>query len=114
MRVTAEGYARNHGPTEVLDIDLTEISAGENGAWGSARAFLNVERSPHPTANKAVRGVTLNCITHIRLGGEYIVRLKITKAEAARLFYLTHREQIAAFMDIFPDEGGAPDEKTGE
>jgi hypothetical protein len=120
MRLTAQGWNRNHGATELFDIDLYEAPA-KSGQFTFNRGSptLGLEFSPHPSARGRIRAITLYCFASIRLGGDYQVRLRISKGEIARLFALTHKEEIethkseiAEFFKTFPQEQGDSDDKA--
>jgi hypothetical protein len=51
-----------------------------------------------------VTGVALSFFANVRLGGDYGFNLKLSKAEIARLFYLTHKDEVAALTRNFPNE----------
>jgi hypothetical protein len=103
MLLSTRGWSRDHGRTELFDIDLTEtpVKTGKF-TFGAGSPVLSVGINPHPSAKGAARSVTLHCFAQIRLGGEYNVKLEINKREIARLFYLTHRPEInGALNQIF-------------
>jgi hypothetical protein len=112
MRLTAQGWHRDHGPTELFDIDLNEVAASTEEISFSFSPALGIELNPHPSARGAVRSVTLYCFAQIRLGGNYNVKLKINKSEIARLFYLTHKREIDGLFGVFPCDQDGSDEKA--
>jgi hypothetical protein len=113
MRLTAQGWSRDHGPSEIFEVDLTEVVASkESVGFNRSFAALSLDVSPHPSAKGAIRSVTLHCFAQIRLGGDYNVKLKIDKAEIARLFYLTHKPQIEGFFGVFPTQQDGSDDKA--
>ena len=85
MRLTAQGWARDHGPTEIVDIDLTATEAKEGSfTHYKNKPVLGLERSP---LSKSIRRVVLNCFAKLRLGGDYQVKISLSKSEIAHLFY---------------------------
>src|SRR5262245_46031011 len=96
MRLTVSGWARDCGTTEIFDIDVVTEARTVTGKFrfGPGDPVLAVEASFHPSAQGAPRAVTLHCHTHLRLGGDYDLKVSLTKWEIARLFYLTHPREI--------------------
>jgi hypothetical protein len=109
MRLTAAGWSRDCGATEIFDVDLVEIrTADRPTTFRRNDPVLSVDLSPHPSARGAVRSVTLNCHANLRLGGDYKIRVNLSKREIARLFYLTHKREIHGLTDrFFPPDAEA-------
>jgi hypothetical protein len=73
MRLTAQGYDKNHGEREIFADDLPK---------------LRIERvvgdgSPGP-------GAVISNVAPTILNGNYLWRVELEADEVARLFYLTH------------------------
>ena len=103
MRMTAQGWSRDHGPTEIFDVDLggVQVPTGEF-TYGPASPALRIDLSRHPSAAGAPSGVTLHCFAPIHLNGDYNVKISITRQEIARLFCLTYQREIDRFLGLFP------------
>ena len=103
MRLTAAGWSRNHGATEIADINLKKVDTAEGQfTFSRSKPVLAIERNPHPSANGRVESVSLNCFATLRLGGDYQVKVTIEKEEIARLFYLTHKDEVNGLVDALP------------
>jgi hypothetical protein len=110
MRLTATGWSRDCGATEIFDYEVSDARV-EQGQFTfyQGQQILALEPSPHPSANGAIRRASLYCHANLRLGGDYKLKLTLSKWEIARLFYLTHQREIDAlkggverFMETFP------------
>jgi hypothetical protein len=102
MRLTAQGWNRDHGKVEICDIDLYEIEATtEQFTYGPNNPKLQVHQ--HPRLSH-ISGITLCCFAEMRLGGKYKVKLTIGKGEIARLFHLTHKREIDRLFGAQKDE----------
>jgi len=103
MRLTAAGWSRNHGTTEIADVDLTKTKV-EEGAFTFTfdKPAIGIDKNIHPSAAGQVKSVTLNCGATLRLGGAYHIRVTIDKHEIAKLFYLTHKPEIEGLAKALP------------
>ena len=111
MRLTAAGWSRDCGTTEIFDIDLVGVRTGTGGeSFNRNDPVLITEISPHPSARGKVRSVVLNCHANLRLGGDYKLQMHLRKSEIARLFYLTHKLEIHGLTDLLLVPEGDADE----
>ena len=109
MKLNAEGWSRSHGPIEIADIDLEAVKTKDGPysvQFGSP--VLALVRSQHPSARRRVTGVRLNWSASMRFGGDYHLRMRLDKNEIARLFFLTHADELeshkarmAEFFEVF-------------
>jgi hypothetical protein len=96
MRITAAGWARNHGATEIADVDLADIEAAEGYiTFGPSNPKLRINRSG---MTKRVSGVTVYSFSNLRFTGDYRLEVTIQKEEIARLFRLTHKGQLESLI----------------
>jgi hypothetical protein len=92
MQITATGWARNHGAVTVLELDLTAVDATEGQYnFGPRHSVLALGKG----WSKSVRQVILNCFTTMKFTGDYALRVTLEKEEIARLYRLTHQDEIA-------------------
>lgn len=102
MKITAAGWARDCGTNEIAEIDLNETRLVQgNFTYGKNDPVVTVTR--HAFRRERVNGVVVSFFANVRLGGDYGFKLKLSKSEIARLFYLTHKDEIAAFVRLFPN-----------
>jgi len=102
MRLTAAGWARDCGANEIFDVDLTEVRTAQGKfRFNRNDPVLGIEMNPHPSARGQVRSVFLHCHANMRLGGDYNMKLTLSKSEIARLFYLTHEREIHGLTNVF-------------
>jgi hypothetical protein len=91
MLVNAEGWRRNHGSKEIMAADLVALAPDE-------RETIHLPYN-HPY-NRPIfkvtreKAVSIYERVNLRMGGDYWVHLSLEKHEIARLFYLTHREEL--------------------
>jgi len=112
MRITAAGWARNHGATEIADIDLADIEALEGYfTFGSSNPKLRINRS---SIGKRVSGVTLFSFTNMKFTGDYRLEVTLQKEEIVRLFRLTHKGQLEALKQAIAFLEEPDDEKAVE
>jgi hypothetical protein len=118
MRLTATGWSRDCGATELFDFEVTEARV-EEGQFRFRRQekIVSLEPSPHPSAKGAIRSASVYCHANLRLGGDYKLRLTLSKWEIASLFYLTHKPKIEGFkreMEGFMGAFPAPEPKADD
>lgn len=90
MRITAAGWARNHGEVTITEVDLTAVHADEKLTFGPNNPGLVLSKG----WSKHVRQVQLCCFAAMRFTGDYAVRVTLEKEEIARLYALTHAAEI--------------------
>src|SRR6266576_472917 len=103
MRITAAGWARDCGANEIAEINLNEVRAIEGKfTYGPGKPAVSINHSL--VRKDRVNSVTVNFFANVRLGGDYGFKVKLSKSEIARLFYLTHKNEVSAFRGLFPNE----------
>ncbi|MFT3941621.1 hypothetical protein [Rhodopseudomonas sp.] len=90
MRITAAGWARNHGEVTITEADLTAVKADEKLTYGPNNPGLVLSKG----WSRHVRQVQLCCFAQMRFTGDYAVRVTLEKEEIARLYALTHAKEI--------------------
>ncbi|MBB1092181.1 hypothetical protein HUU61_12850 [Rhodopseudomonas palustris] len=90
MRITAAGWARNHGEVTITEVDLTTVKAEESLTFGVNNPGLVLSKG----WSRNVRQIQLCCYAPMRFTGDYAVRVTLEKEEIARLYALTHAAEI--------------------
>ena len=98
MDIQFEGWARKHGRLSIASFDLTKTTAGPVGTDFSKEEPLIVLSGD----GGVVERITVNCHTHVRLGGEYQAMVTLSKKEIARLYYLTHQTEVDGLVKTLP------------
>jgi len=111
MRISASGWARDCGTNEIADFDLGDTRVADGRATFS-RNDPAISLNHHPVRRERLTGVTVNFFANLTLGGNYGFKVKLSKSEIRRLFYLTHKNEVEGFKALFPDalDGDAPDQ----
>jgi len=92
MRITATGWNRNHGPTEIFDADLQSINTSKTHTTFSRNIpLLSINLKPN---SSEIKDITVCFFASMRFGGDYGVKTTLSKEEIARLFYLTHEAEL--------------------
>jgi hypothetical protein len=92
MRITAEGWNRNHGATEIFDADLQSINTSRtHKSFSWKRPLLSINLKPNTSE---IKDVTIHFVASMRFGGDYGLKTSLSKEEIARLFYLTHEAEL--------------------
>ena len=73
MRITANGYERDHGANDILEYTLDD------------NFCFDITASPPGAQITASASITLN--------GKYWLRIQIPQGEIGRMFYATHRDK---------------------
>jgi hypothetical protein len=97
MRITVQGWGRNHGEAEIVKVALGEGAlAGPGSHWG----YWRVENEPEMAKAKLSA-----CTEPLRLGGRYLLRVELSREEIAKLFFATHNgDLVQTFKSLLEDE----------
>jgi hypothetical protein len=102
MRVTVRGWGRDHGETEIVNVTLGDAEESGPASYYLGQGYLRVENANLPKMAKA----KLSAGTEpLRLGGRYLFRVELSRAEIAKLFYATHQSDLVqTFRSLLEDE----------
>ncbi|SRR5581483_3973634 len=100
MRITAAGWARDHGAIEITDTDLNKVDVKEYpSTFSRNKPVLFIDRHGD---TRNVEGIALNFGATLRLGGDYKLVVHLSKSEIAKIFYLTHKDEVDALAKSLP------------
>jgi hypothetical protein len=104
MRITMEGWLRNHGETEITNVALTDAiePPGPGAHYSTDQAYLRVE---HPYFRTVTKANVSAATEQLRLGGRYLIKVELSRNEIAKLFFATHHGDIVRmFRQLLEDE----------
>jgi hypothetical protein len=104
MRITARGWGRNQGQTEVVNVALGQAvdGPGPGEYYHLGQAYLQIE-NPY-SRNMATANVSAGT-EQLRLGGRYLLKVELSREEIAKLFFATHHGDIVqTFKSLLEDE----------
>jgi hypothetical protein len=101
MLITVRGWGRNSGETTIVDASLMGAEA-EADRYSEGETYLQVQ---HLTEFWPWAGVRISTSTKVRLGGKYLLQIKLSKEEIRELFFKTHDGEIVRmFQSLVEDE----------
>jgi hypothetical protein len=110
MRVVVEGWDRNHGEKEIMNLDnrLDDMPvAPENirRTWGETYLQVHTTRFSGRVYSSTVH---VWASANLNLNGSYQTHLELDHSDIGRLFYLTHGhkelDEIGRLLAIYKDE----------
>jgi hypothetical protein len=101
MRISVRGWGRDAGETEVMDGALADAEAvPPNRRLTRGTLYKEVEY-PETKWRTKVRIVTS---ADLRLGGNYMLRVELSRKEIAELFFDTHKGAMIRMIQSFVEE----------
>jgi hypothetical protein len=101
MRISARGWGRNLGDTEIMSADLREAETlGEEGRCSFGKTYKKVV-NPENWRRTHVRITTS---ADLRFGGSYMLHVELSRREIAELFFETHTGSMVRMLRAFIDE----------
>ena len=100
MELYATGFMRDHGTKLLFNLPIAEmpVSASTRHLTRADPLFqLKVESGE---GGPQITGALVSAVVGMRMSGDYMMQIEITKEEIARLFYLTHRRDLDPLFDI--------------
>lgn len=92
MRVTARGWSRNMGTTEIADISVSDLKLKrderKNLHWGSSALFCS---SPQ---YGPFLGVEIHWSKEMKMTGSYRMELKLTRSDILHLFRTVFGDEL--------------------
>lgn len=109
MRVTIRGWQRDHGKTEIINVELRDSAEDADGYRYLGRGYLRVENPYLPK----IATVKLSAGTEpLRLGGRYLLEVELSRDEIAKLFFATHKgDLVEMFKSLLEDEARQAEEE---
>jgi len=99
MRITVRGWSRDLGETQIMSAALPEAEKGPASGEPYERetTYLNVE---HPGDRRRTK-VRISKRAELRLGGNYLLEVELSRSEIAQLFYDTHSGAMVRMVRSF-------------
>src|SRR5581483_9720453 len=90
MRITVRGWGRDQGEKEVMRAPLSEAERGEVDRLSLGTTYLRIDYpgTPYLTKARVMTGAEL------RLGGNYLIQVELSRKEIDDLFYEMHSGEI--------------------
>ena len=110
MRVTVRGLGRDHGEKEIVNIGLMDPEESSDGSYYPLlECYVRVENAYLPKMAKAKLSVGTQ---PLRLGGQYLLGVELSREEIAKLFFATHKgDLVVMFKSLLEDEARQAEEE---
>jgi hypothetical protein len=100
MRIVVRGWGRDQGEKEIMNAPLGDAEEGPSDRYTRGKIYLNVQY-PHIRHMAKVR---VSTSAELRLGGNYLLHVELSRKEIAQLFYETHGGDIVRMFRSFVDD----------
>jgi|SRR5579862_989473 len=99
MRITVRGWGRDLGKTEIMSAALVDAEEGPGPGehYDSSTAYLNVV---YPEADSLTK-VHVSKKAELRLGGNYLLEIELSRTDITLLFFKTHSGAIVRMFRSF-------------
>ena len=96
MRITVRGWGRDQGETTIMSAALAGAETPE-GKYSRGKLYKKVEYPEHRRLTK----VRISTSAEVRLGGNYLLHVELSRSEIAQLFYDTHSGDMVRMVRSF-------------
>lgn len=94
----------------LVEADLDELPPRSNVVtYQRGEAVFQLKRRAFLNRPSRVTGVVVSAHANLRLGGDYLVQAHLSKSEIARLFYLTHKDELKGLLNTLKPISEAED-----
>jgi hypothetical protein len=101
MHISVRGWGRDLGKTTLLDASLLGAETlGEGEGYHKGKLYKKVLNPEH----RRLTQVRISAGTEVRLGGNYLLEVELTRKEIAELFFETHGGSMTRMIRSFIDE----------
>ena len=100
MRIVVRGWGRDQGETEIMNSPLGDADTGPTESYTRGETYLRI-------VSPEVRNLTkarVSTSTTVRLGGNYLLQVELTRKEIAQLFYKTHEGDMVRMLRSFIED----------
>ena len=100
MRISVRGWGRDQGETQVMKASLSNAEKGDVSRYARGETYLEVypHRAPYMTAAR------ISTSTALRLGGNYLLHVELSREDIEQLFFETHSGDIVRMFRSFMAE----------
>ena len=99
MRITVRGWGRDQGETTIMSAALSDAETPED-SYSRGKLYTKVE---YPE-NKRLTKVRISTSAEVRLGGNYLLHVELSRSEIAQLFYDTHSGAMVRMVRSFIED----------
>jgi hypothetical protein len=99
MRIMVRGWGRNQGEKELMNADLRDAEEPA-GHYIRGKTYFKVVNPDYRNMTK----VRISTDTELRLGGNYLLQVELSRKDIARLFYETHDGDIVKMFRSFVED----------
>jgi hypothetical protein len=99
MRIIVRGWGRNQGETTIMSAALANAES-PGDTYQRDKVYKTVEYPEHPRLTK----VRVSTGAELRLGGNYLLHVELTRKEIAQLFFDTHSSAMVRMIRSFIEE----------
>jgi hypothetical protein len=100
MRITVRGWGRNEGKKEIMDTGLSDAETGPVESYSRDKVYLAIENPE----NRSRTSVRVSTHAELRLGGNYLLQVVLSRKEIAQLFFATHSGAMTRMIQSFIQE----------
>jgi hypothetical protein len=99
MHITVRGWGRDQGETTIMSAALADAESPA-GTYSRGKLYKTVE---YPE-NKRLTKVRISTSAEVRLGGNYLLHVELSRSEIAQLFYDTHSGAMVRMVRSFIED----------
>jgi hypothetical protein len=99
MRITVRGWGRDQGETTIMSAALADAES-PGGTYSRGKLYKKVE---YPE-NRRLTKVRISTSAEVRLGGNYLLHVELSRREIAQLFYDTHSGAMVRMIRSFIED----------
>lgn len=106
MRITVRGWGRDEGEKEIMDAGLRDAETGPVERYSRDKIYLKIQ-NPEKRSRTSVR---VSTHAELRLGGNYLLQVELSRKEIAQLFFDTHSGAMVRMIRSFIQEEDREDD----
>jgi hypothetical protein len=99
MRITVRGWGRDQGETTIMSAALSDAETPD-GSYSRGKLYKKVEYPENKRSTKA----RISTSAELRLGGNYLLHVELSRSEIAQLFYDTHSGAMVRMVRSFIED----------
>jgi len=100
MRITVRGWGRDEGKKEIMHAGLADAETGPVERYSRDKIYLTVENRE----SRSRTSVRVSTHAELRLGGNYLLQVELSRKEIAQLFFDTHSGAMVRMIQSFIQE----------
>jgi len=99
MRITVRGWGRDQGETTIMSAALADAESPPD-TYSRGKLYKTVD---YPKS-RSLTTVRISTSAELRLGGNYLLHVELSRSEIAQLFYDTHSGAMVRMVRSFIED----------